>query len=281
MVPFCISPANLTWLQKRLPPLVLSTDPWTFLPVSLGGAISDKLNLKMGLGGRLWLITILLILEGIMISVFSYTKTIPGAIITMCSFSIFTQGAEGAIYGVVPYVSKLYTGSVAGLVGAGGNLGSVLYGFGFRSLPYRYAFIMMGSVVIASSALSIFIKISCHAGLLSGEDNHAIIQARERFLNRRAAIEEHARMTGAAGADSGTEAATTNNEQGDEPMIETTVPSANTTNWESTTFPLLSSCFSPLFIAQHFPTFLQLPYALLKAQLILLWLLDNLYTFLH
>jgi NNP family nitrate/nitrite transporter-like MFS transporter len=198
----------------------------------LGGIISDKLNLKMGLRGRLWLITILLIFEGIMIIVFSYSKTIPGAIVTMCIFSIFTQGAEGAIYGVVPYVSKLYTGSVAGLVGAGGNLGSVVYGFGFRGLPYRDAFIMMGSIVIASSALSIFIKIPCHAGLVRGEDNNAIIQARERFLNRRAAIEAHARATGAAaggGADSGTDAATTtNNEQGEDPVETVELPS--TTN---------------------------------------------------
>lgn len=151
----------------------------------LGGYLSDRLNLKIGLRGRLWLITILLILEGIMIIVFAFAKTIPGAVVIMCIFSIFTQSAEGAIYGVVPYVSKLYTGSVAGLIGAGGNVGSVVYGFGFRHLPYRDAFIMMGSIVMASSLLSVFIKVPCHAGLISGEDSHAVIQARERFLNLR------------------------------------------------------------------------------------------------
>lgn len=147
--------------------------------------MSDRLNLRYGLRGRLWLQTILLLLEGAVIIIFAYTKTLVGSVVTMCVFSIFTQSAEGAIYGVVPYVSKLYTGSVAGLVGSGGNVGSVVYGFGFRSLPYRSAFLMMGSIAMSSSILSAFVKIPCHAGLLRGEDNHAVIEARERFMQRR------------------------------------------------------------------------------------------------
>uniref|UniRef100_A0A7S2YFN6 Major facilitator superfamily (MFS) profile domain-containing protein n=1 Tax=Entomoneis paludosa TaxID=265537 RepID=A0A7S2YFN6_9STRA len=152
---------------------------------ALGGLFSDRLNLHIGMRGRLWLQLILLVCEGVTILVFAFAKTLPGAIVTMCIFSIFTQAAEGAIYGVVPYVSKLYTGSVAGLVGSGGNAGSVVYGFGFRHLPYKDAFIMMGSIVIAASSLNFFIRIPCHAGLISGEDNYAVIQARERHIRRR------------------------------------------------------------------------------------------------
>ena len=153
---------------------------------ALGGIVSDALNLRMGMRGRLWLQTVLLVLEGIMIIVFAYTQTLSGAIVVMCIFSIFTQAAEGAIYGVVPYVSKLYTGSVAGLVGSGGNAGSVIYGIGFQQLPYRDAFVLMGSIVICSSLLSLGIRIPCHAGLIHGEDNHAVIAARERYLRKRA-----------------------------------------------------------------------------------------------
>lgn len=151
----------------------------------LGGFVSDRLNLMYGLRGRLWWQTILLLLEGSVILVFAHTTTLGGSIAAMCVFSLFTQSAEGAIYGVVPYVSKLYTGSVAGLVGAGGNVGSVVFALGFRSLSYQNAFIMMGSIVIASCFLSIWLRIPCHAGLLTGEDNHAIIKARERFIQRR------------------------------------------------------------------------------------------------
>lgn len=59
-----------------------------------------------------------------------------------------------------------------------------MFGFGFRGLDYRDAFVMMGSIVMASSLTSFFIKIPCHAGLISGEDNHAVINARERHLER-------------------------------------------------------------------------------------------------
>lgn len=151
----------------------------------MGGVLSDKLNGRIGMRGRLWLQTIFLVCEGILIVIFSFTQTLSGAIVTMCLFSIFTQAAEGAIYGVVPYISKLYTGAVAGFVGSGGNVGSVVYGFFFRSLEYNKAFLVMGSIVMASSFLSLFINIPCHAGLIWGEDNHAVIQARERYLQRR------------------------------------------------------------------------------------------------
>jgi len=151
----------------------------------LGGLTSDRLNLMFGLRGRLWWQTILLLMEGAIILVFANSTSLGGAIATMCVFSLFTQAAEGAIYGVVPYVSKLYTGSVAGLVGAGGNVGSVIFGLGFRSLDYQSAFIMMGSIVMASSLLSVWLRIPCHAGLLTGEDNYAVIKARERFIRRR------------------------------------------------------------------------------------------------
>ncbi len=72
-----------------------------------------------------------------------------------------------------------------GFVGSGGNVGSVVYGIGFRNLEYKAGFLMMGCIVIASSFLSVFIHIPCHAGLLWGEDNHTVLQARERYRLQR------------------------------------------------------------------------------------------------
>lgn len=152
---------------------------------ALGGLFSDRLNVNKGMRGRLWLQSILLICEGVLIVVFANARTLSGAIVTMCLFSIFTQSAEGAIFGVVPYVHKLHTGAVSGFVGSGGNVGSVVYGLGFKYLEYKAGFIMMGSIVIASSFLSVFINIPCHAGMLWGEDNHAVLQARERYRLQR------------------------------------------------------------------------------------------------
>jgi MFS transporter, NNP family, nitrate/nitrite transporter len=152
---------------------------------AMGGIWSDDLNMKIGMRGRLWLQTILLILEGIMIVVFSFAQSLVGAVIAMCIFSVFTQASEGAIYGVVPYVSYLYTGAVSGFVGSGGNMGSVVYGFIFRSLSYRQGFLAMGGLVIVSSFLTVFIDIPCHAGLIFGEDNHAVVASRKRYQERR------------------------------------------------------------------------------------------------
>ena len=41
-------------------------------------------------------------------------------------FSLLVQSSEGATYGVVPFVSKRSMGVVSGVVGAGGNTGSVI-----------------------------------------------------------------------------------------------------------------------------------------------------------
>jgi hypothetical protein len=48
---------------------------------------------------------------------------------------------------------------------------------------------MMGCIVIASSFLSIFIDIPLHAGLLRGEDNLTVVQARERYRRHRGLVD--------------------------------------------------------------------------------------------
>jgi NNP family nitrate/nitrite transporter-like MFS transporter len=53
-------------------------------------------------------------------------NTFGGTIAVMIIFSAFVQSAEGACYGVVPFVSRRAYGVVAGLVGAGGNTGSAV-----------------------------------------------------------------------------------------------------------------------------------------------------------
>ena len=47
-------------------------------------------------------------------------------VLCMILFSICVQAAEGLHYGIVPYVSRPALGIVSGMVGAGGNLGSVI-----------------------------------------------------------------------------------------------------------------------------------------------------------
>ena len=151
-----------------------------------GGKLSDQMNLSHGMRGRLWLQTICLLLEGSIIIAFAFANSLAGSIITMCIFSIFVQAAEGAIYGVVPYVSKTgIVGSAAGIVGSGGNIGGMAFGFVFRSLSFKTSFIVMGSIVLSSSFLSLLIHIHGHSGLVTGEDSVVTVAARERYLNQR------------------------------------------------------------------------------------------------
>merc|ERR1719330_1046159 len=128
------------------------------------------MNQKCGMRGRLWAQTICLIGEGILVLVFANTKTLGLSITIMICFSIFVQAAEGTSYGIVPYVDPASTGSIAGIVGAGGNSGAVAFGMGFRNLPYKDAFNIMGFSILGSSILSLFICIKGSSGLLCGKD---------------------------------------------------------------------------------------------------------------
>ena len=120
--------------------------------------------------GRLWVNTLFLLVEGILVLAFSRTQSLVGSIFVLIIFSVCVQAAEGTCYGIVPFVNPPYTGSISGFVGAGGSVGGVCFGLCFRNIPeYRVAFNIMGSAVIVSSALSAFIFIRGHKGLLCGK----------------------------------------------------------------------------------------------------------------
>ena len=137
----------------------------------LGGFFSDYCNARMGMRGRILVQTGLLIGEGIMVLIFANTKSLGAAIFCMVIFSLFVQAAEGSTYGIVPYVDPPATGSIAGIVGAGGNSGAVAFGMGFRQLDYKAAFTIMGFAILASGIFSIFIYIKGYSALFCGSDS--------------------------------------------------------------------------------------------------------------
>ena len=77
-------------------------------------------------------------------------------------FSLFVQMSEGATFSVVPFINRKALGSVAGIVGAGGNAGAVAFGFLFRaeSLTYTDALMIVGVVVLIASALVFVVRFS-------------------------------------------------------------------------------------------------------------------------
>ena len=122
---------------------------------SVGGWLGDRFAVTGGLTGRVrWLVTVMM-MEGIALLFFSRMGGLGLAIGTMIVFSLCVQMAEGATYSVVPFINRKSLGAVAGIVGAGGNVGAVCYAqFYLRSeLPLQDVFFYLGFVVAAVGLL--------------------------------------------------------------------------------------------------------------------------------
>ncbi|HEY8916421.1 MAG TPA: MFS transporter [Chitinophaga sp.] len=122
---------------------------------ALGGIISDKAGAWFGMRGKGWLLALMLLAEGIGLLLFAQAGSLVVAIVAMLSFALFLKMANGATYGIVPFINEKNTGLVSGIVGAGGNLGGMMFGFLFKSdsISYVQAFTYIGYVVIAISCI--------------------------------------------------------------------------------------------------------------------------------
>lgn len=128
---------------------------------TLGGIFGDNFGALWGLKGRSVWLFIVLLGEGLALMLFSQMSVLFLAIPTLILFSLFTQMAEGATYSVVPFINKKALGSVAGVVGAGGNAGAVAAGFLFKgAMEWNDVFLVIGMVVVVASFLSFFIRFS-------------------------------------------------------------------------------------------------------------------------
>ena len=146
----------------------------------VGGYVSDMVNAKYGMRGRLWVQVATLVCEGVMVVVFGRTVTLGGAIAAMIVLSIFVQAAEGSTFAIVPYVKHSITGSIAGVVGAGGNVGGVVFALIFGNFDYQKGFLFMGVIALSSAFLSLLVVIRGHASLIVGTDCHKVRQRRRQ-----------------------------------------------------------------------------------------------------
>jgi MFS transporter, NNP family, nitrate/nitrite transporter len=114
---------------------------------AVGGIVSDKVGNRFGFNGKVNLLTILLLLEGVGIILFAKAGSLGAAIALLFFFGLCLKMANGATYSIVPFINPNAVGSVAGIVGAGGNVGAMLIGFLFKSMPYADAFFYLGAGV--------------------------------------------------------------------------------------------------------------------------------------
>ncbi|MEO8403056.1 MAG: MFS transporter [Chitinophagaceae bacterium] len=127
---------------------------------ALGGIVSDKVGFKFGLRGKGLLLACVLLLEGIGLLFFAQAGSLTMAIISMLTFALFLKMANGATYGIVPFINNKNVGLVSGIVGAGGNAGGMIFGFLFKSknMSYVEAFHYIGLIVIGVSLIILVTK---------------------------------------------------------------------------------------------------------------------------
>ncbi|KAK9842928.1 hypothetical protein WJX74_004522 [Apatococcus lobatus] len=93
-----------------------------------GGILSDVLGKRFGIRGRIWALFLVFSLGGFFTAMTGVLAFRPFKV-TLAMYilaGIFLEATCGAVYGVVPFVSRRSLGMVCGLVSAGGAIGGVM-----------------------------------------------------------------------------------------------------------------------------------------------------------
>jgi len=123
---------------------------------ALGGWMSDKLALRGNLNSRVTLLFMLMIGEGVGLLWFAKVDSVTYAVIAMLVFGLFTHMACGATYALVPFIDSKALGGVAGIIGAGGNVGAVAAGFLMKGTgDIRQTLIILSALVVISALCAI------------------------------------------------------------------------------------------------------------------------------
>jgi len=128
---------------------------------ALGGIVSDKVALRKGLDGRTKVLFVMILGEGLFLILFSQMNSAMLAIIAMTVFALFTHMACGATYALVPFIDRDALGGVAGIIGAGGNVGAVAAGFLLKGmLDIQTCLMVLGGLVVIAAGFVMLIRFS-------------------------------------------------------------------------------------------------------------------------
>lgn len=119
-----------------------------------GGWLSDKFGRK---------ITLLILTAGLAVGYFlmgiidsSWSIALALLITMFCSF--FVQAGEGAVFAVIPLIKRSMTGQFAGMTGAYGNVGSVVYLTILSLVSYQVFFMVIAATAVVGFCALFFLK---------------------------------------------------------------------------------------------------------------------------
>lgn len=115
-----------------------------------GGWLSDKFGRKK----TLLIVTAGLAFSYLLTSTIDSSWSLPVAVIVIMACAFFVQAGEGAVFATVPLIKRRLTGQIAGMTGAYGNVGAVIYLLILTFVDYSTFFL-----VIAGSAVLGFITL--------------------------------------------------------------------------------------------------------------------------
>ncbi|HVY24812.1 MAG TPA: MFS transporter [Steroidobacteraceae bacterium] len=148
---------------------------------ALGGITSDWIARNKGLDGRTTWLFALILIEGIGLSWFAKAGDAHSAFIAMLLFGLFTHMACGATYSLTPFINSRAKGGVAGIIGAGGNVGAVLAGFLMKgTASTQQGLAIMGTLVMIISVCAIAIRFSHAHKTVERREYAAALIAREQ-----------------------------------------------------------------------------------------------------
>jgi NNP family nitrate/nitrite transporter-like MFS transporter len=132
---------------------------------ALGGWLSDRGAARGNLNTRVTLLFALMIGEGLGLLWFANAPGVTYAVIAMLVFGLFTHMACGATYALVPFIDSKALGGVAGIIGAGGNVGAVLAGFLMKGTgDIQQTLTILSGLVVVSALCAIAVRFTVHAG---------------------------------------------------------------------------------------------------------------------
>jgi NNP family nitrate/nitrite transporter-like MFS transporter len=146
---------------------------------AVGGILSDRFARRSGLDARTRLLFVLMIGEGLGLLWFSTMTTAALAVTAMIAFGLFTHMACGATYALVPFIDRKALGGVAGIVGAGGNVGAVAAGFLLKAVgDVQHCFYILGECALISAFCALAVRFSASHKVAEQKLYAAALEAR-------------------------------------------------------------------------------------------------------